>query len=691
MVEFNPEVQKSTNTDTPAVHFPFMSKEISNLTPDRSKEMLYKGVGQALETGVQLGDKVYDQVVSNDTRQTIDPIEKDYQDRLTKTYNELSGEKTQPGIMDASNKESLPDDLRKFPGRMAKLDAARANGHFSESEHYQRLVDEVTRLRSKYPGKRDQIDSEVSKITGVHPANQLIRARLGDINSYMDAYKEAKNKMGTEAMRALREGEIETPDYLAWQRQDGTFTDADLLKAINKAGMDKRAHQQRMFKHEEGTWSAADEEKSATTSASTYGYQKLDDALNTIMRSTGLGPEKLTEYMEGINSGKYERPTGPQAEEFATKMNMGKQAFLSSLRRFYTTTRPGEKKPDSERMQGKMEDVLKKIGDEWDGWTQAIKKGDFDVATLAHRKIQAMTAESGMVLLNDPKNGKTFAEELARKQLMGEPGYAQWMTRNKDAWNAITDDKQRGEISKNFEDLVSKPSLFKKQIEVAQAKGIGGPEGSKFYDQMIKFVPAMLGKDIDNKTKEFVVKNVMGIDNEGVISKFNRDTVNAKGQEVPGQHHVFDTILSKQNIDHIWKLAKDTSNADIYMNTQMFAEKEFSNLMRDDLFDLNNYKEEFSGIEMGYDPKTKKFLASPAKDTMQAYYGTAHVPPVLDRMLTRINSSLSNMNHIYEKSGQNTDVYLYRLLTASGMKTDLADKMVSALEAAHRQMKNKEE
>jgi hypothetical protein len=691
MAEFNPPVQPASGTDLPSMHFPFLSREISPLTPDKSKEIMLKGVGQALESGGKLADEAYTQIARNDTRATVDPIEKEYQDSLQNAYDQLHGSGLDPNSTSLTSQTaqqygSLPGDLKNLGRDLDIKETARANGKIPETAHYRDLIDTATRLRNKYPGKRELIDQEISRITGVHPANQYVRSLLGDINSFVEAGKAARNRLETQAVEGLKAGTIDYSLFAEWKKGDGRVTDDDIYKALATGGQMKYRHEQNMWSLEENKGTFEEQKRNAESVASQDGYAKLDKAMDGFLVGSDLNhPEKLRDYMDGVTSGRIPMPSGEEAERLAVNLNGFKQKIMTDIRKGWAETANGQSKSLSSRLGDSQEKVLKNLSDELDGWIGVLKSGkDMDIATLAARQVKAAAASGERGLQNDPKLGAITRTLKAIKDTMGPEAFAIFYQQNQQAFDSLRNLDQKSEFMQAAQKLVSQPDIqtgtmdtFKKMVETAKVKGISGQEGAKFYSQLVDMVPAMLGKSVDDQTKENVVNRVFGADNHGVIQLFNKDGVSDKGVPISGQYHVFNTLLSHQNIDHIWKLAKDTNKPELFANTQMWGEHEFGTLLRNEIQDMNTAKIDASGVEIGYDPKDHKFAAKGSNPK-----GTP--PPYLARLLQRVNSGLYSMNHIYEKSGeQSTDIYLYRLLTSSGLNTDVANKMVKAIEIAH--------
>lgn len=89
-------------------------------------------------------------------------------------------------LMSTPSGDQLPGELKTLPGKLNNLWGGKASGALTETDYYGRLTAMAKDLRSRFPiGYHDYIDQEISKITGVHPANAYIKSVLSEINSFM--------------------------------------------------------------------------------------------------------------------------------------------------------------------------------------------------------------------------------------------------------------------------------------------------------------------------------------------------------------------------------------------------------------------------------------------------------------------------------------------------------------------------
>lgn len=210
MVAFYNDLEKIKEPDWTGA-----SKEPSPKKADTSMETLLSGLGDLAGGAARMADQTITAKIGEDARKQIDPI----RDDLTKTLETANAGST--AIADDPNNPSatsedgaggggggeddlappttpLPTPAQNQLNTLARTKAAVDAGAHPSSDYYTKLNAVVSQLRSQYPGYADQIDASVSKITGVIPANALLRSRLAEYNASQRAVASADNKVRTE-------------------------------------------------------------------------------------------------------------------------------------------------------------------------------------------------------------------------------------------------------------------------------------------------------------------------------------------------------------------------------------------------------------------------------------------------------------------------------------------------------------
>lgn len=187
MATFNPDV-KPDNVRDP--NYTKATDSISQPKSDQSGAILAQTVGGAIEGIAGIADGVVKGIIKDDVYNRVDKERQDFSDALTNTNNfgdprgpQVAQNTGQPvDILASDNQPSVPNSISNGIAKAGNVQAALNGNKISETTYYQRLGDIAKSLRSSYPGYREYIDQEISKITGVNPANAYISSIIQDLN-----------------------------------------------------------------------------------------------------------------------------------------------------------------------------------------------------------------------------------------------------------------------------------------------------------------------------------------------------------------------------------------------------------------------------------------------------------------------------------------------------------------------------
>jgi hypothetical protein len=178
----------------------------------------YQGLGNIWEMIVNGSDAV----IKQDIKSTVYDVNDSVMDA------ELGYKKPPPGVQESS----APDDLVRRGERLKNLQAARQAGRLTDSHYYALLDVESRKLRDRYPGHRDYIDSTMEGITGF--SAQKYRAELASEASQAGA---AFSK--DEAYVRQNEEYISESTLSAWQQGAIPFDKVQLEASRKKR---KKSH-----------------------------------------------------------------------------------------------------------------------------------------------------------------------------------------------------------------------------------------------------------------------------------------------------------------------------------------------------------------------------------------------------------------------------------------------------------------
>lgn len=181
MSDFNPQF----NTPTP--NYLRYSSSIQQPEADKSTGIALATLGTGMEEGAHLADTTIKEGIKDDIYAKVDTERDAFSSVLTSVKNGSSNPmdaraEDRPDIMAQDNTTPVPDAISNGLSKLGNIQGALSGNKISETTYYQRLNSIAKDMRSTYPGYRDYIDSEISKITGGNPANEYVRSIIQDIN-----------------------------------------------------------------------------------------------------------------------------------------------------------------------------------------------------------------------------------------------------------------------------------------------------------------------------------------------------------------------------------------------------------------------------------------------------------------------------------------------------------------------------
>jgi hypothetical protein len=197
-----------------------------------------KDAGNILKSSVEvahtltkqsLDDKMYDQLTA---------IRAEEQANLDNIFQNVQG-----NVSGSASAEDKPPPAPVAQGiqRLNTLgNAAKAGGQLSQTHLLANYDAVLSDLRARYPGWREYIDRKSSQITGSDVANDLVRARRADINSYLTKAETGRNQIFTQLLAANKDG-IKDADKVAMGFKAGIYSEEYALGFINKNYATKRA------------------------------------------------------------------------------------------------------------------------------------------------------------------------------------------------------------------------------------------------------------------------------------------------------------------------------------------------------------------------------------------------------------------------------------------------------------------
>lgn len=193
MASFAPALDNSKTQD-----FTGSSKGVK---ADTSAGAALESAAEILNAGVKGMKSIFNEVIRADVTRAVDPI----QDMFT-------GNGPAPGEA-IDGKPQTPDEILRKGERLKTLSDGAKSGAIPMSYYLMMLDTEAKRLRTQYPGHREEVDNIMSDLTGGVPANRLITTLMQEAKEKGSKKDEAAKERQKELDFARSHG---TPEVAGW-------------------------------------------------------------------------------------------------------------------------------------------------------------------------------------------------------------------------------------------------------------------------------------------------------------------------------------------------------------------------------------------------------------------------------------------------------------------------------------------
>ncbi len=556
----------------------------------------------------------------------------------------------------------LPTEVEHLPDSLATLEGARDSGKISNTYYYGRLLAEAKDLRAKYPGFKEEIDNQFSKVTGVDPANAYVRSLVGDINrAAASQASDLNNTLHYIRSKSGYPGSQEMYQGVA----SGTRTKMDVQKwaapyeqeefNLNRRAL--RINDKNLTRTEVQTTAKEDADYAIGVTVGRYvdnltqkmGLDSPDAAANldSQAKSKAISPERFVEIGQEIASNKA-----------ALRVKLIADADAQGMT----------------KLIGK-DEVIKRVDaglNIFDTLQDRVYHKDFGGIYTVAQQIKAGTDEAKKSLI-DSKAGPFFTQVAVMKELGGE-NWVQNFNLNSIKENVNKDYKQwYDRWSQEFHTQTSarttgKVNTFNDMVDEAKQKGINDKSVNA---NIIKKVDSIADPNTPDAIKANLIQAAFSPGNRGFISRLNMDGVDDQGRPTVGQNAVFQR-WTKPEITAEVKRISDKLDPQLWTNYQDWAKSTFGDeLLNKEINDLKSYIPE-RGVQVGWDDVNHRFMTkdtrSPEEQRRVAQFrggpgteGNSYYTHV-DRAITRINNGLYNMKNVAAVSGEDIDSYLLKTI-----------------------------
>lgn len=299
MAPFNPQFS------SPDPSYLGWSKPSSQPEADKSTGIALKAAGDAFEEGVALTDTTIKGVIRDDIATQSDKQKQDFLDQLQQFKTQYGTANPLNSNAAATDQDLMPDKGTDAPkdvtNALAKVqtinDAKEQGSKFRTTSLDANLTDTLKDIRSRYPGYRDYIDEQASRIIGYNPANKLISDQIAQLN---EQTSNARKEQDFWEKQIVNSGFDKSSDVLNQFRQDHNIAAVQNYLAKNNSAVEGVKRQISDFNLSNAK--AAD----VQTKAENAAYALSDHAATAYFMNRGIVDENGVE--------------GPSSDQISTKL-----------------------------------------------------------------------------------------------------------------------------------------------------------------------------------------------------------------------------------------------------------------------------------------------------------------------------------------------------------------------------------
>lgn len=696
MAVFNPEVQRTNDPnygnnsraiDTPEGIRP-QGVQQNQIMPegqkigDRSAE--FEGQAEAFRSqGEAIGNKALGDLFSNVVSMAdfagkagVQLVKKDIENKVYEIASaersaytaELERIKEQVGVKSIlgsgvptnESGDPIPEAVSELGGTLAVLKSARDGGKITKTDYWGRLAAEAQNLRAQYPGFKQEIDAEFSKVTGQNPANARVNGLISEINRAAAASGSTQN-------RTLKFIEQNRENPKAVELRDayisGRIDDSTVFKEISQYNQKLEKLRVNKLESEDRNLSIEERQsKAGTVVDESVGMVVATSAEKLAVKygfDTPQNAEKLRNLQAGGGaSGKMWEQANLEVQQEITRLQM--EAARELQRTGLTKSLKGGQKEANERIEAglqQMYSLQKAINDKDVGSMYSAKREAtlvFDDAKNAMYKDSILGPKMlGLKLIADT-GAEQYTQKMAAELTFGKDGIADAFKDWSDRWSV-------GLQSQNKAKPDGTPLVYNDFIQEMKLKKVDDPvQQARITRRMVDEVTKIGRTDVPDTVKVNLVEAAFSDGNNGFLSKLNMDSFDERGRPVSGMNAVFQKWTAPEVTNEVRRLSKN--DPQLWNQYTGWVKASLGReLIPRELADLSKFQKD-PNIKISWDVENQRFdvsqtavpnlqnkqregLGGSGYNTTEAMANQSQFITV-QRSINRINNGIANLKHM---------------------------------------------
>lgn len=664
-------------------------------TPDRSGEFAgdvaatqakqqgvgYQIAGDVIGGAVQAADfgiKASDTLIKKDIERQVYDSANAERELYTNSLEAIKGipglSAVLGGTVNGGAGDATPGELEGLGDTLGTMSQANAAGKLSNTQYWGKALSMAKDLRTKYPGYKDYIDNEFSKVLGSNPANAYIQGLVHDINTQGTLASQQQNKIQSYVESKLGEIGAYLPPAIQTKILDmaksGQFTSVyDVMKITapyenQKARLTMKASQ-----------ASADATDFAKNSQDYMGDRLSATASNFVKNiQVELGVDNKVNFMtflQNASQGKYSteiiQRVVPYLEQKRFELQQNLWADANSKSGASTLVDPSDGKPKSIVQAVGAPKALENIKaqmDLFDNVINAYKSGNYASVWRAQTMVDARQQDFNKTVADHPKLGP---EGMTYKALINNFGQDSQMV--KDLFTRFISNGLAGDVDKFFQSHTSQMAGQAKLDDagnmtlkdVAQIQSLNAQKDKKFADPKIQqeflstVVKGIQNNQYSDDEKRGFIAAAFGQGNIGFVNQLQPDGVDADGHQVKGQYYTFRYLTSPATLRSMEQYRRTAPDGQVaWDNYHKYLEQEFSNnLFTRSIGDLNGLIHDRKDINVVWNPLKNHFEAQQTSE--HEAFGTSTLGGV-QKKLDYLNMGLDSMSEFYKADGQKPEM-----------------------------------
>ena len=689
--------------DIPAIQAPDwtnVTKPVTQPEADKSKGLALDTAGTAVTGAASLAETTMESYLKDKVSAGVDAV----RDTTTAAYEsirraQLAGVPPDPravgvagftGSLSQGNPD-VPEALQSGLDKATSLALAKSQGRGNDTLYTGALNALTKQLRAQYPGHRDFIDEQISKVSGINPANAYMSNLLTDINKASSASGK-QDPITTHILSlAANERNAGNPEVQNWllAAQHGVPNAmAGLTNAVMKSENFYWQNNRNKIIRDNNQNNKQDLSDLAQTHFDQRANQIVDETMSPTVEIPGLtDPKTMMALISDDASGKLHL-TGPQRDQLVTALQGASSTMKAKLAQVYAQEGFSSQIKDPAYLKSKIDEKTQ----QFQAMIDAVTNDKSGTALAPHRQNQFELDTSTQQAYHSPigqwlKDRAVLQKDLGPNWMNYADSQMLQKGNLKDIQefygrttaNAMADpDLRTSAGTQSLTDSIN-------AVKAAKAQGSNVPDIA--YDNLVQNVgiitkAAAGGTPQDQKVASNVVDYMFDpAKNSKLLSLFGKDFVDDKGNFHKGQFAMYDTLTQPKITDSIWNL----QDKDAWGKYKVWQENSFKTLFGDKVQDLNAVQDKSEGntplpYSVSWDSDNHRFnLSGPAMDQLRKYDQAAlpsmsmSLSPELrqaydaSRTITALNSGLSNLAYMHSKEpNSDTSEYLFKTLLDLG-------------------------